>query len=110
MLLLGITWFTSAIGVFFPDIQSIVSVLGQILFYYTPVLFDYNSMPNFIKPYIEKNPLYYIVQGYRDSIYYKIPFWEYPKLTLYFWIWVLVFMIIGTFTFKRLKNQFADNL
>lgn len=107
MLLVGVCWFTSAIGVFIPDLQSIITVLTRILFYFTPVFWNIETMPESLQKYLKLNPIYYIVTGYRNSFFYKIPFWE-NNLTLYFWIWVLSFLVIGSFIFRRLRPQFAD--
>ena len=56
------------------------------------------------------NPVYYIVQGYRDALIYKVWFWQEWKMTLWFWFCVLILMLIGTKVFKRLKPHFADVL
>ncbi len=59
---------------------------------------------------LKLNPMFYIVQGYRDAFVNKVWFWERPWLSLYFWIVTLVFWLIGTRLFKKLKVHFADVL
>jgi len=59
---------------------------------------------------LKLNPMFYIVQGYRDSFIYKIWFWQRPGMTLYFWAFTLVFWLIGTRLFRKLKIHFADVL
>ncbi len=110
MFLLGISWFTSAVGVFFPDLQNIVSVLGRMIFYFSPVMWDYNIIPESLQYWVRLNPLFYIVMGYRESLFYNIPFWHDTFLIIYFWAWTLAMFIIGTFVFRRLRPQFADNI
>lgn len=108
MLLLGVTWFFAGLGVFFPDLQSVITVISRILFYSTPVFWTADNMPDFFAPLIRYNPLFYIAQGYRDSFYYSVPFWSYPGLTLYFWLVVFIVIVTGVLIFRRLRPHFAD--
>jgi len=108
MFLLGITWFTASVGVFFPDIQHIAGVIGRMLFYFSPVIWNYDAIPESLQFYVRLNPLFYIVMGYRDSLFYGIPFWSKLNQTLYFWAWTMVMLLAGIFTFRRLRSQFAD--
>jgi lipopolysaccharide transport system permease protein len=50
------------------------------------------------------------VTGYRDSLFYKVWFWESPKLTLYFWGLTLAIFAFGAIVFRRLRPHFADVL
>jgi ABC-type polysaccharide/polyol phosphate export permease len=106
--LLGITWFTSSVGVFFPDLQSIVTVISRLVFYFTPIFWNFEMIPENLKFWVKLNPLFYIATGYRESLFYSVPFWRHPYQTLYFWIWTIVMLWLGTFTFRRLRPQFAD--
>jgi ABC-type polysaccharide/polyol phosphate export permease len=106
--LLGITLFTSAVGVFTPDLQSIMGVLGRMAFFFTPVFWSFDALPVSIQSWIKLNPLFYIAMGYRESFFYGIPFWHHPIQTIYFWGWTIFMLIVGIFTFNRLRPQFAD--
>ena len=110
VLALGISWAVSALNVFIRDVGPIVSLLLQIGFWATPIFWDINIMPQKIQTVIKLNPMFYIVQGYRESFIYFSPFWGHPYLTLYFWILTSLVFVIGAIIFKRLKPQFADVL
>ena len=56
------------------------------------------------------NPRYYVVNGYRESIYGHVPFWHDLGQMVYFWTFTLILFVIGTVIFKRLKVHFADVL
>jgi lipopolysaccharide transport system permease protein/teichoic acid transport system permease protein len=58
--------------------------------------------------FVQINPLYYIVTGYRDSFLYHVPFWEKPMLTLYFWGFTGFSLLLGIIVFKKLRPHFAD--
>ena len=54
------------------------------------------------------NPVYYIITGYRDSVFYNRPFWEHPMLTLYFWGFVIALYVIGSALMYKFKRKFID--
>lgn len=52
---------------FFTDILQFINVGMQVLFWGTPILWDINIFPANLLWILKLNPLYYIVQGYRES-------------------------------------------
>jgi len=108
MLLLGLSWFSSAVRLFFPDIQNIIQIFLRFFFYLTPIFWTADIMPEKYLMILKLNPMYYIVVGYRDSLIFGKPFWERPELTVYFWALTLVCLFIGIRVFSRLKPHFAD--
>ena len=84
MLLTGVVLFTSSVGIFWPDLQNVVSIVSRMVFYFTPVFWNYQIIPKSIQSYVKLNPLFYIAAGYRDSFFYKTGFWEHPLLSIYF--------------------------
>jgi len=110
ILALGLGWAVSALNVFIRDVGQIVGVMIQIGFWATPIFWDINIMPAKIQIIFKLNPMFYVVQGYRESFIYFYPFWVHPRQTLYFWIVTAVLFAIGALVFQRLKPQFADVL
>ena len=107
---LGISWSVSALNVFIRDISQVVAVVLQIGFWMTPIFWDLEMMPAKIQFIFKCNPMYYIVQGYRESFIYFFPFWRHPIQTVGFWCVAISFFITGGFIFKKLKPQFPDVL
>lgn len=107
---LGLSWAVSALNPFIRDIGQIVSVVLQMGFWATPIFWDINMMPPKLQIVFKLNPMFYIVQGYRESFIYFLPFWKHPFQTLYFWVVAIAMFIIGALIFKKLKPQFADVL
>jgi len=107
---LGLGWTVSALNVFIRDVGQITRVLLQMGFWSTPILWDLGMMPPGIQTLLKLNPLFYIVQGYRESFIYFRPFWIHPRQTLYFWAFSIGIFVIGALIFKKLKPQFADVL
>ncbi len=110
VLSLGLSWLLSALFVFVRDVGQIVSVALQVGFWLTPIFWDIEMMPAKVKLLLKLNPVYYIVQGYRDSFISGISFWQRPMYSLYFWCCTLGLFFIGALVFKRLKPQFSDVL
>jgi len=110
VLTLGIGLIIASLNVFLRDIGQIVGVVVQVGFWATPIFWDIQIMPPKVQMLLKLNPMFYIVQGYRDSFIYQTGFWERPYLTCYFWIVTLFVLVIGVTIFQRLKPQFADVL
>ncbi len=109
-LALGLSWATSALNVFLRDISQLVTVALQVGFWVTPIFWDIQMMPARVQWFLKLNPVYYIIQGYRDSFISSTPFWHHPLYTLYFWCITGVVLVGGAMIFKRLKPQFSDVL
>jgi len=111
VLLLGVTWLTSSLSLFLKDTGQIVSMLLQFAFWLTPIFWSPKNVPTKILNLIKLNPVYYIVEGYRESFIYKTWFWEkHYMLTLYFWCFTLFFFALGAIVFRRLRPHFGDVL
>lgn len=110
VIVLGLSWAVSALNVFIRDIGQVVAVVVQVGFWATPIFWDINMMPPKIQFLLKLNPMYYIVQGYRETFISFKPFWSHPELTLYFWVCAICIFIGGASIFKKLKVQFADAL
>lgn len=113
ILVLAVCYTTCAVVVFFRDLSQLIALLLQVGVWATPIMWPF-SLIQTKAPQLEwlfkLNPMYYIVNGYRDALVDKRFFWETPMLTLYFWCFVLAAFVIGTLVFKRLKVHFADVL
>jgi teichoic acid transport system permease protein len=111
---LGVCYATCSIVVFFRDLSQIISIIIQIQVWMTPIMWNIDNMsarmPGWLITVFKLNPIFYIVNGYRDSMMNKVWFWERFDLTFYFWAVTAVFFVVGAFIFKRLKIHFADTL
>lgn len=110
VLALGLAWLLSAINVFIRDTASVVEISIQLFFWLTPIVWGIDIMPENYHFYLKMNPLYYLIQGYRDSFFYFVPFWEHPVLTFYYWAVTLLVFITGGLFFRKAKIHFADML
>ncbi|MBO4899386.1 MAG: ABC transporter permease [Lachnospiraceae bacterium] len=110
LLVLALAYINCAIVVFFRDLQQIVAILLQIGMWATPILWDIHMVPDQLKPLFKLNPMVYIVNGFRMSMYGDEWFWQHFYSSAYFWILLLLLFTIGSIMFKKLKVHFADVL
>lgn len=109
VLILGLTFFSAAINVFFKDMGQIVNILLQFGMWLTPIMWPY-TMAGRYGQILKINPVYYITEGFRDCMLNHAWFWQKPKLTIYFWLVTILIGLIGGAVFKKLKPHFADVL
>lgn len=112
ILILAVTYMTSAAVVFFRDLSQIINIGLQVGVWVTPIMWDFNDLGlnGVLAKILQLNPVFYIVQGYRDSLINKVGIWEHPWLTLYFWAFTITVFVLGTKLFKKLQVHFSDVL
>jgi len=109
-LVLGISYATSAIVLFFKDLGQIISILLQIGMWATPIMWSYTILSEKLQWIIKLNPMYYIIEGYRDIFINHIWFFQKYFQTIYFFIVSIAVFLLGALVFKKLKPHFADVL
>lgn len=110
ILVCGISFITSSLVVFSKDVGQVVNVILQFGFWLTPIFWSFSIVPDQLQYLFKLNPIYYIVEGYRNTLIYKRWFWEDPLLTVYFWLVTIILVVIGIILFKKLKPHFSDVL
>lgn len=109
LLVLAMSYTTCAVVIFFRDLSQIISICLQVGIWATPILWSLDSLHNpVVVTLLKLNPLVYIVNGYRDSVYGYHWFFEDLSGTLYFWAVTAVLFLLGAAIFKKLKVHFAD--
>ncbi|TGU70218.1 ABC transporter permease [Geomonas terrae] len=110
-LLIGLSWLTSSLTLFLRDTGQVVTMVLQFAFWMTPIFWSPKGLSPGTLNIIKLNPVYYIVEGYRESFIYKQWFWEsHYMLTIYFWCLTTLILFAGAMVFKRLRPHFADVL
>jgi lipopolysaccharide transport system permease protein len=107
-LLLGLVWITASLSLFVKDVGNIVGMIVQIGFWISPIFWSLDTFPKEYRFILELNPITYVIEGYRKSFLYGQAFWNDPKGFVYFWSFTLVILIIGVFTYKKLRPHFGE--
>ena len=110
LLVLGMSYITCSVVVFFRDLGQIISIALQVGVWITPIMWDIESLSRPWQIVFKLNPVYYLVDGYRMALLDRMWFWEHFYSTAYFWIFTVVMFLFGALVFKRLKVHFADIL
>ncbi|MDS0525594.1 ABC transporter permease [Clostridium sp. SHJSY1] len=105
-----VTVFTSAVVLFFRDLGQLIAIVINVGFWATPIGWNISMAASYpvLEKLIKLNPMFYIVNGYRDSFIENIFFWQRPYNTLYFWSFCLIALLIGVKVFNKLRPHFSD--
>ena len=105
---LGIAWFVSSVNVFLRDAGQVIGVIVNIWFYLTPIVYPSARIPEKLQGLFKLNPMLHVVEGYRMALLGKITV-DITSLS-YLLLVTAAILVIGAFTFRRLKPIFADVL
>ena len=107
-LVCGLGWLVSSLQVFYRDISQALPVVLNIWFWSTPIVWPQTMVSEAYLGILFWNPVYYIVEGYRDAMIYDSVMWPSAVQTIYFWAITTTFLLLGAYVFRRLKPDFAD--
>ena len=105
---LGITMLVSSVTVFLRDIEYILNIIIMAWQFLSPVMYGVDMIPEEVRPVFSLNPMTSILIVYRDIFYYK----QVPDISTLLLATVLgvVILIIGVFTFEKLKRKFSEEI
>ena len=72
LLTLGFSFFVAMANVFFRDMAHILQVVLQAWFYFCPIIYSLDFVPERYHPLFRLNPLLYPLNGFRLAIYYGL--------------------------------------
>jgi len=102
----GLTFATSAVNVFYRDVNPVVQIALQLWLYLTPVAYPLALVPSRFRLLFVLNPLSAIVEGFRAAVVFnRSPDWVLTSVAAA--IIVAVFAS-AFFAFKRMDKYFAD--
>ncbi len=108
LLVIGVNMITSALTVYFRDLEHIMGVLSMAWMYLSPVVYPVSYIAEEYQSFYMLNPMTPILIAYRDILYYGIcP--SVQTLGLIF-IECLIWLGIGILIFLKLKWYFAEEL
>lgn len=108
ILVLGISFITASTSLFVRDISQLTSVLLQLAFWVSPIMWDAETYPQDFKFLLTLNPLAYPIAGYRNSFISQVSIFSNIDQLIYFWGITALIWIFAYFIYKNLKPQFGD--
>lgn len=102
---------TSVLNMLARDTRKMVLALMRLLLYLTPILWNIQQlshMPQWVSYLMKANPIYYIVQGYRDCFFYHQGIFHYQNSMIAFWVITLTLFAFGSYMMYKFKHKFID--
>ncbi len=108
LLALGIAMITSALTVFFRDLEYILGIIAMAWMYLTPILYEVETIPEEFRHLIYLNPMTGVIMCYKDILYYK----RMPEIaTIGTALGVgVAFLILGFVVFGKMQKRFVEEL
>ncbi len=102
----GMTLTTSALNVFYRDVNPVVQISLQLWLYLTPVAYPLSAVPKNYRWFFLLNPLTAVVEGLRAVLIFgRAPDWQVTAISAA----MIVALLVGSITmFKRMDKYFAD--
>lgn len=108
VLALGLSLLVSSCTVYFRDLEHITSVILMAWIYLTPIFYSMEIIPGYLLPVFEWNPMTPVIGMYHSILYYaSVP--ETADLAQASFS-ALVFLVLGGHVFKKLEENFAEEL
>jgi ABC-2 type transport system permease protein len=108
LLALGMAMLSSAITVYFRDLEHILGIVTMIWMYMTPIFYSIDMIPEKLRFIYHLNPMSSVISCYRDVLYSA----KVPDLSSLLEAAVLgvFFLVVGMLVFGKLKKGFAEEL
>jgi lipopolysaccharide transport system permease protein len=102
----GVTLVTSAVNVFYRDVNPVVQIGLQLWLYLTPVGYSLSAFPGRYRWLLVLNPLTAIVEGFRSVVVFdRPPDWQLVAVSSSM---ILSLLVVALVMFKQMDKYFAD--
>ena len=109
----GLALLLSVANVYFRDTSHLMTLVFQVWFYATPVIYPYQMLlENVGQPWLVRiyqlNPMFHVVEGFRELLYYQ----QLPSMgsAAYVVGAAAVLLVGGWFVFQRFEPRMAEEL
>lgn len=107
-LVLGLSWFLAALGVFLRDVGQLIGVIITVLLFMSPIFYPVSALPEKFQGYLLWNPLTPAIEQIRKMIYWGVaPEWN---VIVIYSIMTALIAWFGFIWFQKTRKGFADVL
>ncbi len=108
VLILGVTWFLAALGVYLRDIAQVIGLVTMLLMFLSPVFYPTSALPDAYRGWLALNPLTLPLEATRGALIWgRWPDWS--TLGVYTIVAIAV-AGAGYWWFQKSRKGFADVL
>ena len=105
LICIGMGLILSVLAVYFRDIIHLYGVFLVALTYLTPIFYPISAIPDYALNILKMNPLFYILNMFRDIVMHgTIPSLQ-DNLTCFVWGFVLI--VVGLYIFRKKQDDFV---
>lgn len=108
--LFAFTLLASTISIIIRDFQIALQSGMRLLFFLSPVIWDPGNLDKIYQIALKLNPLYYLIDGFRNTFLGQAWFFNDWIYAIYFWSITLIILLVGAFMHIKLRNRFIDYL
>lgn len=108
ILVLGVSWFLSALGVYLRDVSQFIGIVTTVLMFMSPIFYSASILPEKYRPFLHLSPLTAVVEQARTVLFWGGAM-DWVTWSIYT---VAAFAIaaLGYAWFQRTRKGFADVL
>lgn len=107
-LALGVGLTLGVVNVFIRDIGQIVPFLLQLLFWFTPIVYMLNIIPQHYQHWLVLNPMIILIRGYQNILLYNLAP-NFIGLAVVFLV-TLFLLAFSLFLFRKASSELVDQL
>lgn len=105
---LGLAWILASLGVFVRDVSQTILLVTSVLLFLSPVFFPVDALPASLQPWMQLNPLTFIIEQARAVLVWGVlP--DLRGLLIYF-VAAMFVAWVGFAWFQKTRKGFADVL
>jgi len=103
----GLSLFISTVNLFFRDLERLVTILVTFLFFLTPIVYNYEMVPEKFRHLLALNPIAFLMTSWRSLFLSGQMDWNAILVTL---VWSVILYGLGQIIYKKLVWRFAEVL
>ena len=108
LMIIGISWLLSALGVFVRDVGQLVGLLTTAMMFLSPIFFPISALPTAYQKIVHLNPLTLPIEQLREVLFFgELPDWY---MLGWYTLAAIFTAFIGFAFFQKTRKGFADVL
>ncbi|MFD1429517.1 ABC transporter permease [Lacticaseibacillus mingshuiensis] len=102
--------FSATMTVLVRDYQFILQSILRVMLYLSGAIWNLtgSGLPPKLVKFLQLNPIYYVINGYRSAFLSDGLIWENKKATLLFWLITSIILVIGCHLHVKFRARFVD--